>query len=125
MTAKGFFRYGLGALALVALAFGLKSVGAVAQGGASLPLEVDNAYIRNLAAKARAEGGVIRSYGMPNDWANYGEIFAEFQRLFGIRQQDIDMGSAVVRAGCGRRRPARTTSPTSSPPSPWSWPRKA
>ena len=96
MKAKEFFRYGLGTLALLALTLGLKSVGALAQGGASLPPELDNAYIRDLAAKARAEGGVIYSYGMPNDWANYGEIFAEFQRLFGIRQQDIDMGSAVV-----------------------------
>ncbi len=65
---------------------------------AQLPPELDTPYIKDLAAKARAEGGVIYSYGMPNIWANYGEIFAEFQRLFGIRHQDIDMGSAVVLA---------------------------
>ncbi len=85
-------------LVLSALGIGLKGLGSLAQGGAQLPPELNNAYIRDLAAKARAEGGVINSYGMPNDWANYGEIFAEFQRLFGIRQQDIDMGSAVVLA---------------------------
>ncbi|MFN4074092.1 MAG: hypothetical protein ACK4G4_11870, partial [Thermus sp.] len=87
--------FGLGALVLATLAL---RGGALAQGGAQLPPELDNAYIRDLAQKARAEGGVINSYGMPNDWANYGGIFAEFQRLFGIRQQDIDMGSAVVLA---------------------------
>lgn len=77
MKAKGFMWYGLGALALLALTFGLKDLGALAQGGASLPPELDTAYIRDLAAKARAEGGVINSYGMPNDWANYGGIFAD------------------------------------------------
>ncbi|MBW6395894.1 extracellular solute-binding protein [Thermus sp. PS18] len=86
---------GIGALVLGSLA--LKG-GALAQAGAQLPPELDTPYIRDLAQKARAEGGVINSYGMPNDWANYGGIYAEFQRLFGIRQQDIDMGSAVVLA---------------------------
>ncbi|WP_279231332.1 extracellular solute-binding protein [Thermus altitudinis] len=86
---------GFAALGILPLA--LKE-GAWAQAGAKLPPELDNAYIRDLAQKARAEGGVINSYGMPKDWANYGGIFAEFQRLFGIRQQDIDMGSAVVLA---------------------------
>ena len=57
-------------------------------------------------AKAKAEGGVINSHGMPKDWANYGGIYAEFQRLFGIRQQDIDMGSAVV---LGRMREERAS----------------
>ncbi len=67
---------------------------------------MDNAYIRDLMAKAKAEGGVINSHGMPKDWANYGGIYAEFQRLFGIRQQDIDMGSAVV---LGRMREERAS----------------
>ena len=51
-----------------------------------------------LAEKAKAEGGVINSYGMPEIWANYGGIFAEFKKRFGITQQDIDMGSSVVLA---------------------------
>ncbi len=51
-----------------------------------------------LAEKARAEGGVINTYGMPETWANYGGIFARFEEKYGIRQQDIDMGSSVVLA---------------------------
>ncbi|GIV69259.1 extracellular solute-binding protein [Caldilinea sp.] len=50
----------------------------------------------DLESLARAEGGVINTYGMPEVWANYGEIFGEFQRRYGIVQQDIDMGSSVV-----------------------------
>jgi putative spermidine/putrescine transport system substrate-binding protein len=49
-----------------------------------------------LAAQAKNEGGVINSYGMPDVWANYGEIYAEFEKLYGIKHQDIDMGSSVV-----------------------------
>jgi putative spermidine/putrescine transport system substrate-binding protein len=33
-----------------------------------------------LAEKAKGEGGVINSYGMPEIWANYGGIFAEFKK---------------------------------------------
>jgi putative spermidine/putrescine transport system substrate-binding protein len=88
----------LGVAGLLLLALSLRGLPALAQVGTQLPPELNNAYIRDLAQKARAEGGVINSYGMPNDWANYGGIYAEFQRLFGIRQQDIDMGSAVVLA---------------------------
>lgn len=88
---KGKYGYAVLTMLLLVLGSGLFSVGQ-----SNLPSEFNNPYIRDLAQKARAEGGVINTYGMPNDWANYGEIFAEFQRLFGIRQQDIDMGSAVV-----------------------------
>lgn len=56
------------------------------------------AYLQELAQKAKAEGGVIYTYGMPEVWANYGEIFARFHELYGIIQEDIDMGSAVVLA---------------------------
>lgn len=52
--------------------------------------------LEELAAKAKAEGGVINSYGMPETWANYGGIYAAFEERYGIRQQDIDMGSSVV-----------------------------
>lgn len=52
--------------------------------------------LEELSAKAKAEGGVINSYGMPETWANYGGIFAEFKKRYDITQQDIDMGSSVV-----------------------------
>ncbi|MCS7286873.1 MAG: extracellular solute-binding protein [Anaerolineae bacterium] len=53
-------------------------------------------FMEELAAKAKAEGGIINTYGMPETWANYGGIFAEFKKRYGITQHDIDMGSAVV-----------------------------
>ena len=95
---KGKVWYGLLVWTLLALGLGFRELAGMVQGVIQFPPELDNAYIHDLAAKARAEGGVINSCGMPNDWAKYGEIFAEFQRFFGIRQQDIDMGSAVVLA---------------------------
>jgi putative spermidine/putrescine transport system substrate-binding protein len=49
-----------------------------------------------LADKAKAEGGTIYTYGMPDTWANYGGIFAAFQKTYGIAESDIDMGSSVV-----------------------------
>jgi putative spermidine/putrescine transport system substrate-binding protein len=68
----------------------------LAQG--QLPQELNTPYIQELARKAKAEGALLLTYGMPNDWANYGGIFADFQRLFGIREEDIDMGSSVLYA---------------------------
>jgi|Deesub1362B_J571_1020462.scaffolds.fasta_scaffold00570_12 putative spermidine/putrescine transport system substrate-binding protein len=55
-------------------------------------------YVQLLVEKAKAEGGVIFSYGMPETWANYGEIYGYFEELYGIVQHDIDMGSSVVLA---------------------------
>ncbi|MEM1540678.1 MAG: extracellular solute-binding protein [Candidatus Bathyarchaeia archaeon] len=55
-------------------------------------------YMQLLAEKARAEKGVVFTYGMPEVWANYGKIFARIKELYEITQQDIDMGSPVVLA---------------------------
>jgi putative spermidine/putrescine transport system substrate-binding protein len=63
--------------------------------------------IEELKAKAKSEGGVIYTYGMPDTWANYGKIFAEFERLYGIKYQDIDMGSAVVLSRMGEENAAK------------------
>lgn len=63
-----------------------------------LPPELNTPRIKSLWEKASKEGGVIFTYGMPAIWANYGEIFGEFERLFGIKQSDIDMGSSIVLA---------------------------
>lgn len=52
--------------------------------------------LEELETNAKKEEGVINSYGMPEVWANYGNIFAEFQKRYGIADQDIDMGSSVV-----------------------------
>ncbi|MEM1540679.1 MAG: extracellular solute-binding protein [Candidatus Bathyarchaeia archaeon] len=55
-------------------------------------------YMQLLAEKARAEKGTIFTYAMPETWANYGSVFARLAVLYGIVQEDIDMGSAVVLA---------------------------
>lgn len=64
----------------------------------NLPPELNNSYIMYLWEKAKKEGGWIYSYGMPDSWANYGEIFGTFEKFFGIKHRDIDMGSSVVLA---------------------------
>lgn len=56
----------------------------------------ESSYIEELVQAAKAEGGVIYTYGMPETWANYGEVFKGFEEAYGIRQEDIDMGSSVV-----------------------------
>lgn len=38
--------------------------------------------------------GKIVSYGMPNEWANYGEIWENFTKQYGITHSDTDMSSA-------------------------------
>jgi putative spermidine/putrescine transport system substrate-binding protein len=38
--------------------------------------------------------GALVSYGMPDEWANYGEIFTNIKTQFGITHQDTDMTSA-------------------------------
>ncbi|MFU2158469.1 MULTISPECIES: ABC transporter substrate-binding protein [Caldisericum] len=58
--------------------------------------QTGKSVMEELANAAKGEGGVINSYGMPDVWANYGEIFGEFEKLYGIKHQDIDMGSSVV-----------------------------
>lgn len=52
--------------------------------------------MEQLAEGAKGESGTILTYGMPETWANYGPIFAEFKSMYGATQQDIDLGSAVV-----------------------------
>ena len=45
------------------------------------------------AAKARAEGRIV-SYGQPDDWANWKEIWQIFCARYGCVHQDTDMSSA-------------------------------
>jgi putative spermidine/putrescine transport system substrate-binding protein len=52
--------------------------------------------MQELAVGAKKESGLLLTYGMPETWANYGETFAKVKSLYGITQQDIDLGSAVV-----------------------------
>ncbi|MFM1652154.1 extracellular solute-binding protein [Brevibacillus sp. B_LB10_24] len=46
-----------------------------------------------LAEKIKAEGAIV-SYGMPDTWANYEEIWKTFTEKYGITHTDTDMSSA-------------------------------
>jgi putative spermidine/putrescine transport system substrate-binding protein len=49
--------------------------------------------LEGMAAAALKEGGLV-SYGMPDDWANWGESFKDFTAKYKITHQDTDMASA-------------------------------
>jgi putative spermidine/putrescine transport system substrate-binding protein len=44
---------------------------------------------------AKAEGTIV-SYGLPDDWVNYGGLFAGFTAEYGITHQDTDMDSGTI-----------------------------
>jgi putative spermidine/putrescine transport system substrate-binding protein len=46
-----------------------------------------------MAAAALKEGGIV-SYGMPDDWANWGESWKDFGSKYKLTHQDTDMASA-------------------------------
>jgi putative spermidine/putrescine transport system substrate-binding protein len=48
-----------------------------------------------LIADAQAEGTIV-SYGLPDDWVNYGGLFEGFTALYGIARQDTDMDSGTI-----------------------------
>jgi len=82
-------------LVLVFLLMGLMEMIVVS---AQLPKELDTPYIHYLWENAKKEEGFIFTYGMPRVWSNYAGIFDEFERLFGIKQRDIDMGGSKLLA---------------------------
>jgi putative spermidine/putrescine transport system substrate-binding protein len=50
-----------------------------------------------LETAAKAEGTIV-SYGLPDDWVNYGGLFAGFTAKYGITHQDTDMDSGTLLA---------------------------
>ncbi len=48
-----------------------------------------------LIADAQAEGTIV-SYGLPDDWVNYGGLFEGFTAAYGITRQDTDMDSGTI-----------------------------
>jgi putative spermidine/putrescine transport system substrate-binding protein len=79
----------LGAAAALPGIGGLHSFSALAQDDAVWETEPDSA----LAAEQAQE---LTTYGMPDDWANYGEVFRSFQASLGItdgKHTDTDMSS--------------------------------
>ncbi|HXG40973.1 MAG TPA: extracellular solute-binding protein [Candidatus Limnocylindrales bacterium] len=51
------------------------------------------AVIARLEAETRAEGA-LNSYGMPDDWTNFGTLWATFTAKYGLTHTDTDMSSA-------------------------------
>jgi putative spermidine/putrescine transport system substrate-binding protein len=48
-----------------------------------------------LITAAKAEGEIV-SYGLPDDWANYGGMWKIFEDKYGITHLDTDMGSGEI-----------------------------
>ncbi len=51
--------------------------------------------IAALAAAAKAEGEIV-SYGLPDDWVNYGGIWKLYESTYGIKHTDTDMSSGEI-----------------------------
>ncbi len=49
----------------------------------------------DLIEAAQAEGEIV-SYGLPDDWVNYGGMWALYESLYGIPHLDTDMGSGEI-----------------------------
>jgi putative spermidine/putrescine transport system substrate-binding protein len=48
-----------------------------------------------LVEAAKAEGEIV-SYGLPDDWVNYGGMWALYESKYGIPHLDTDMGSGEI-----------------------------
>jgi putative spermidine/putrescine transport system substrate-binding protein len=48
-----------------------------------------------LIAAAKAEGEIV-SYGLPDDWVNYGGMWTVYEEKYGIPHLDTDMGSGEI-----------------------------
>src|SRR5947209_6763725 len=59
--------------------------------GASPTASPDPIAVLETAAKA---GGALNSYGMPDDWTNFGAIWGVFTAKYGLTHTDTDMSSA-------------------------------
>ena len=64
---------------------------------------VTEAPVDPLAAllEAAKTEGVIVSYGLPDDWVNYGGMWVLYDAEFGIPHQDTDMSSGEILAAHG------------------------
>ncbi|RKX82676.1 MAG: ABC transporter substrate-binding protein [Spirochaetes bacterium] len=64
-----------------------------AKGTTALPIKTTS--MDDLIAKAKKEG-VLVSYGLPDDWVNYGGIMKIMKDKYGIKDMDTDMGSGTI-----------------------------
>lgn len=56
-----------------------------------------------LVAAAKAEKEIV-TYGLPNDWVNYGGIWKIFETTYGIKHTDTDMSSGQIVAALDAER---------------------
>jgi putative spermidine/putrescine transport system substrate-binding protein len=59
--------------------------------------------IAALTAAAKAEKEIV-TYGLPNDWVNYGGIWKIFESTYGIKHTDTDMSSGQIVAALDAER---------------------
>ena len=92
-------------------------VGSACGGGASTPSSAPVAQaataaatpantldpIAALVAAAKAEKEIV-TYGLPNDWVNYGGIWKIFESSYGIKHTDTDMSSGQIVAALDAER---------------------
>jgi len=62
------------------------------------PASDDPLSTTELLRRAQAEGGTVLTYGMPDNYGGYEELFETFEDLYGIRRLDIDMSSCAALA---------------------------
>jgi putative spermidine/putrescine transport system substrate-binding protein len=74
-----------------------------AQPAASAPIRTQN--MDDLIAKAKQEGTLV-SYGLPDDWVNYGGILNILKTKYGIKCMDTDMGTGEIIAALKAERSA-------------------
>jgi hypothetical protein len=61
----------------------------------SMAPAAEPASMEALVAAAKEEG-VLVSYGLPDDWVNYGGILGIMKDKYGIKSMDTDMGSGSI-----------------------------
>ncbi|MDO5793678.1 ABC transporter substrate-binding protein [Clostridium cuniculi] len=84
---------GLLSIAMVTI-MGLSMIGCGSKNIAtSQDIDLNSMTLEEIIDKAKEEGKV-NSAAMPDSWANWGETWDEIEKLYGIKQTDVDMSSA-------------------------------
>jgi putative spermidine/putrescine transport system substrate-binding protein len=90
----------------IVLLFSLAATGVFAGGTQeSKAAGVEPGSMEELIAAAKKEG-VLVSYGLPDDWVNYGGILGILKDKYGIKCMDTDMGSGSIIAALKAERTA-------------------
>jgi len=71
-----------------------KLLSCVAIGAMSISVAYANASNLDSLIKAAKKEGTVNSIGMPSDWANWKDTWAQLNQRYGLQHQDTDMSSA-------------------------------